>query len=66
MQTPPCDPRPGRKGLTRNSQGSGTFSPTGIWGDPTLATREKGEIIVEATVRAIITQVRELIRLELY
>jgi len=65
VQTPLCDPRPGRKGLTRNPQSSGTFSPTGIWGDPTLATREKGEIIVEATVRAIITQVRELIRLEL-
>jgi len=54
------DPRPGRKGLTRNPQGSGTFSPTGIWGDPTLATRAKGKIIVESTVRAIVDQVREL------
>ena len=59
------DPRPGRKGLTRNSQGSGTFSPTGIWGDPTLATREKGKIIVETTVQAIIGQVRDLINLKL-
>jgi creatinine amidohydrolase len=59
------DSRPGRKGLTRNPQGQGAYSPTGIWGDPTLATREKGRIIVEATVRAIVSQVRELIDLKL-
>jgi creatinine amidohydrolase len=59
------DPRPGRKGLTRNPEGEGTFSQTGIWGDPTLATREKGKFIVEATVQAIVGQVRDLIRLKL-
>jgi creatinine amidohydrolase len=59
------DSRPARKGLTRNPQGSGTLSPTGIWGDPTLATREKGQIIVEATVQTIVGQVRDLIRLKL-
>lgn len=59
------DPRPGRKGLTRIPQGSGTFSPTGIWGDPTLANRVKGEFIVEATVQAIIGQVRDLVGLKL-
>lgn len=59
------DSRPGRKGLTRSPQGSGTFSPTGIWGDPTLATREKGKIIVETTVQTIVGQVRDLIRLKL-
>ncbi|MFZ2055255.1 MAG: creatininase family protein, partial [Candidatus Aminicenantales bacterium] len=46
------DRRPGRKGLTRNPQGLGTYSPTGIWGDATLATRKKGRVIVEATVKA--------------
>lgn len=55
------DLRPGRRGLTRDPRGPGTFSPTGIYGDPTLATREKGRIIVEATVREIVRQVRELI-----
>jgi creatinine amidohydrolase len=59
------DPRPGRRGLTRNPRGPGTYSPTGIWGDATLATREKGRVIVEATVQAIIDQVRELIALKL-
>jgi creatinine amidohydrolase len=59
------DSRPGRRGLTRNPQGRGTYSPTGIWGDATLATREKGRVIVEATVQAIIAQVRDLIALNL-
>jgi creatinine amidohydrolase len=59
------DPRPGRRGLTRDPQGSGTYSPTGIWGDAKLATREKGRVIVEATVQAIVSQVRDLISLKL-
>jgi creatinine amidohydrolase len=59
------DPRPGRKGLTRNPQGQGTYSSTGTWGDATLATREKGRVIVEATVQAIVAQVRDLISLKL-
>ncbi len=59
------DSRPDRKGLTRDPEGAGHFSPTGIWGDPTLATREKGRIIVEATVAEIIRQVKELIVLKI-
>jgi creatinine amidohydrolase len=59
------DPRPGRKGLTRNPDGQGSYSPTGIWGDPTLATREKGEIIVETIAKEIVKQVRDLIDLKL-
>jgi len=55
------DARPDRKGLTRDPEGRGHYSPTGIWGDPTLATKEKGRIIVEATVAEIIKQVEELI-----
>lgn len=58
------DSRPNRKGLTRDPEGSGTYSPTGIWGDPTLATKEKGRIIVEATIAEIIRQVEELIALK--
>ena len=54
------DPRPNRKGLTRDPQGAGVYSPTGIWGDPTLATREKGRIIVETTVEEIVKQIAEL------
>jgi creatinine amidohydrolase len=55
------DARPGRKGLTRDPNGAGTYSPTGVWGDATLATKEKGRIIVEKTVEMIIREVKELL-----
>jgi creatinine amidohydrolase len=54
------DPRPGRRGLTRDPKGEGTYSPSGIWGDPTLATKEKVRTIVEETVAEIIRQIREM------
>jgi creatinine amidohydrolase len=41
-------------GLTRNPAGPGVYSPTGSWGDPTLATAEKGRIVTEAIVAEII------------
>ena len=59
------DPRPNRRGLTRDPEGKGHYSPTGIWGDPTLANKEKGKIIVENTVSAIVGQVKNLIALKL-
>ncbi len=60
------NPRPDRPGvpLTRDPQkaarGEGTYSPTGSWGDPTLATREKGRIVTEATYAAILKQIETL------
>jgi creatinine amidohydrolase len=59
------DARPNRRGLTRDPEGAGHYSPTGIWGDPTLATREKGKIIVETTVKEIIGEVQALINLDM-
>jgi creatinine amidohydrolase len=47
-------------GLTRDPQGKGTYSPTGAWGDPTLATREKGQAVVEALVSTILKDIDEL------
>jgi creatinine amidohydrolase len=44
-------------GLTRKRGGAGTFSPTGIWGDPTRATRAKGEKLVEAMVRGVLEDI---------
>lgn len=58
------DPRPGRRGLTRDPEGEGHYSPTGIWGDPTLASKEKGKILVETAVKEIIKQIKELIALK--
>jgi creatinine amidohydrolase len=47
-------------GLTRDPQGKGTYSPTGAWGDPTLATREKGHAVVESLVTAILRDIDDL------
>ena len=50
----------GKGGLSRKPGGPATYSPTGTWGDPTLATREKGEKVVEAMVRAVVADVEAL------
>jgi creatinine amidohydrolase len=47
-------------GLTRTPGGTGVYSPTGIWGDPTLATREKGRKITEALVVEILKEIEVL------
>jgi creatinine amidohydrolase len=57
------DYRPGQGGLTRDPKAEGkVYSPTGVWGDPTLATREKGRIVVEALVDGILGEIEELRR----
>jgi creatinine amidohydrolase len=48
--------------LTRRRGGPGTFSESGVWGDPTLATREKGRVIVEGLVKAILDDIEALRR----
>lgn len=53
-------------GLTRDPNATDkVYSPTGAWGDPTLATREKGQILVEATVKAILGDIQKLQELPL-
>jgi len=47
----------GTGGLTRDPKGTGTYSPTGIWGDATLATREKGRRVVEAIVEGMLKEI---------
>ena len=47
-------------GLTRHKGARGTFSPTGIWGDPTLASREKGRVLTEALVSTIVQEIDAL------
>jgi creatinine amidohydrolase len=49
-------------GLTRDPKGKGTYSPTGAWGDPTLATREKGQAVVESLLATILKDVGNLRR----
>jgi creatinine amidohydrolase len=50
----------GQGGLTRDADGTGTYSESGVWGDATLATVEKGRIIVEATVEGILRDIEAL------
>jgi len=49
-------------GLTRDPKGKGTYSPTGAWGDPTLATREKGQAVVDSLVATILKDIDDLRR----
>jgi len=48
--------------FTRDPRGRGVYSPTGAWGDPTLATREKGRAVVESNVATILKDVEDLRR----
>lgn len=52
--------RDGPGPLTPYQNGEGIYSPTGIYGDATLATRPKGEIVVEAMVRGIRQEIQKL------
>lgn len=56
-------PREGQGGLSRTllpPGEPGVYSPTGIYGDATLATREKGEAVVEALVAGILRDIEAL------
>jgi len=46
--------------LTRTRGGAGTYSASGVWGDPTLATREKGQVIVESLVVNVLQDIEAL------
>src|SRR5688572_29369490 len=46
--------------LTRQAGGPGMYSPSGVWGDPTLATPEKGRYLVDGLVAAILADIEEL------
>jgi uncharacterized protein (TIGR02246 family) len=48
--------------LTRRPEGRGTYSPSGIWGDPTLATRAKGQVLVEALVGGVLDDIEAVRR----
>jgi len=54
------DYNPDHGRLTRDPKTNATYSPTGIWGDPTLATREKGEKLVEGLVAGILKEIEAL------
>ena len=46
--------------LTRTRGGPGTYSQSGVYGDPTLATPDKGRIIVEALVQGVLDDIEKV------
>ena len=61
------DYHPGRGGLTRDSavavRDDKVWSRSGTFGDATLATREKGRIVVEAQVKGMLAEIDALRRM---
>jgi creatinine amidohydrolase len=49
-------------GLTRDPHKPGAYSASGIYGDATLATREKGEAVARATVEGMLREIEALRR----
>ena len=50
----------GTGGLSRVPGTAKTYSPSGVWGDATLATREKGRVVVEAIVAEMLQEIASL------
>lgn len=53
-------PRSNPMQLRRNPDLPGTYSPSGVWGDATLATREKGQVVVEGLVSTMLADIEAL------
>lgn len=52
------DYHPAAGGLTRDPKAEGAYSASGIYGDATLATRQKGELVVRAMVNGILKELQ--------
>ncbi len=50
----------GEGGLSRDPASTKTFSASGVWGDPTLATRAKGERLCVGLTEVIVSEIEEL------
>lgn len=57
-----CDDEPSRGpgGFCRTPQDSGIYSASGIWGDATLASVDKGRVLVEAAVHGLVQDIEQL------
>jgi creatinine amidohydrolase len=55
-----CDFHPGTGPLTRDPQGPGTYSASGVFGNATLARWDKGRDVTEAMVAAILADIERL------
>lgn len=46
--------------LTRRPSQAGTYSPSGVWGDPTQATAEKGRVLLDALYEGVLGDIASL------
>jgi creatinine amidohydrolase len=53
-------PAPAFGRLTRKRDVQAIYSPTGTWGDATLATKDKGRTIVESVVTSLVQEIEDL------
>lgn len=51
---------PGKGRLSRTKVDGCAYSPSGVWGDATLATAEKGKLVVQSLVAAVIRDIHHL------
>jgi creatinine amidohydrolase len=49
-----------KSGLTRDPKKPGAYSASGVYGDATLATREKGEAVVQAILQTVLKDIEKL------
>ena len=54
------DYHPGTSPFTRDAAGKGLYSASGVFGDATLATREKGRQVVETLVERVLNEIEAL------
>jgi creatinine amidohydrolase len=54
------DYHPGTSPFTRDPAGKGLYSASGVFGDATLATREKGRQVVETLVQRVLNEIEAL------
>ena len=54
------DYHPGKGPLTPHRDSPGVYSPSGVYGDATLASTDKGRVVVEATVRDLLRDIAAL------
>jgi creatinine amidohydrolase len=54
------DYHPGASPLSRVPDATRAYSASGTYGDATLATREKGRVIVEAMVERLVQEIADL------
>ena len=60
------DYHPGKGPLTRNPDGPGVYSASGVYGDATLASHKKGAIVVQAVLAGVLKDIESLRAMPLY